>query len=81
VPADAVQTEQAVLAAAGHPGPVYLRLGKSEVPVLFDAGSPFRIGEAILVRPGREVTILALGTMLGRALEAAKALEAKGISA
>jgi transketolase len=80
VPADAVQAGQAVLAAAGHPGPVYLRLGKSEVPVLFDPGSPFRIGEAVEVRPGLDVTVLVAGTLLGQALEAAEALAREGIS-
>ena len=70
-----------MLAAARYPGPVYLRLGKSEVPILFEPGSPFRIGEALPVRPGRDVTILALGTMLGPSLEAAEALAELGVSA
>jgi transketolase len=81
VPADAVQAAQAVLAAARHQGPVYLRLGKSEVPVLFETGSPFRIGEAVLMRSGRDVTILVLGTLLSPALAAAEALGKRGISA
>jgi len=80
-PADAVQAGQAVLAAARHQGPLYLRLGKSEVPILFEPGSPFRIGEAVLVRPGRDVSILVLGTMLSPALEAGEALGKRGISA
>lgn len=80
VPADAVQTEQAVAAAAEHQGPVYLRLGKSEVPVLFEAGYSFRIGEAVPMRPGRDVTVLVAGTLLGQALSAAEALEREGIS-
>ena len=80
-PADAVQAGQAVLAAARHQGPLYLRLGKSEVPILFEPGSPFRIGEAVLVRPGRDVSILVLGTMLGPALEAGEALAKRGIGA
>lgn len=79
-PADAVQTEQAVLEAARRPGPVYLRLGKSEVPVIFDSSSPFRIGEAVPMRSGRDVTVLAAGTLLAAALSASEALERKGIS-
>jgi transketolase len=80
VPADAVQAEQAVLAAAEHTGPVYLRMGKSEVPGIFEAGSPFRIGEALLLRPGRDVTVLVAGTLLGQALRAAEELEREGTS-
>jgi transketolase len=81
VPADAVQAEQAVTAAAELRGPVYLRMGKSEVPVLCDRTVPFRIGEAVLMRPGRDVTILVTGTLLGPALEAAEALGREGIAA
>jgi transketolase len=80
VPADAVQAGQAVLAAAEHTGPVYLRMGKSEVPGIFEAGSPFRIGEALLLRPGRDVTVLVAGTLLGQALRAAEELEREGTS-
>ncbi len=79
VPADAVQAEQAVLAAAQHRGPVYLRMGKSEVPVLCDPAAPFRIGEAVPLRAGRDVTVLVTGTLLGPALKAAEALEKEGI--
>jgi len=81
VPADAVQAGEAVLAAARYQGPLYLRLGKSEVPILFEPGSPFRIGEAVPMRSGRDVTILVLGTMLGPALAAAEELAERGISA
>jgi transketolase len=79
VPADAVQAEQAVLAAARRPGPVYLRMGKSEVPVFFDPASPFRIGEAVPMRSGRDVTVLVAGTLLGKALQAAETLEREGV--
>jgi transketolase len=80
VPADAVQAEQAVLAAAAHPGPVYLRMGKSEVPVLCDPKAAFRIGEAVCLREGREATVLVAGILLGPALEAAEALAREGVS-
>ena len=80
VPADAVQAGQAVLAAAAHPGPVYLRMGKSEVPVLCDPAAPFRIGEAVTLREGRDVSVLVTGTLLGPALEAAETLEGEGVS-
>ena len=80
VPADAVQAEQAVLAAAEHRGPVYLRMGKSEVPVLCDPAAPFRIGEAVSLRSGRDVSVLVTGTLLGPALEAAETLEGEGVS-
>ncbi|MDI3280660.1 MAG: transketolase family protein [Bacillota bacterium] len=81
VPADAVETEQAVEAAAAHPGPVYLRLGRSEVPVLFDEGYRFQLGKAALLREGKDVAIVACGIMVAAALEAAKELAGEGIEA
>lgn len=81
VPADAVETEQAVEAAASHVGPVYLRLGRSEVPVLFDEGYRFQLGRAASLREGKDVTIIACGIMVAAALEAAEELAREGIEA
>ena len=81
VPADAVQTEQAIAAAAVHEGPVYIRLGKTEVPVVFGPDAGFRIGDAIRIREGSQVTVLVTGTLLGRAMEAAAMAEKEGIEA
>lgn len=81
VPADAVETEQAVMAAAAHQGPVYLRLGRSEVPVVFDENYRFAIGRAALLREGKDVTIIATGIMVATALEAAEQLAGHGFQA
>ncbi|NLS44967.1 MAG: transketolase family protein [Firmicutes bacterium] len=81
VPADAVETHQAVFAAADHEGPVYIRTGRSPVPVLFKESYNFKIGEAIVVRDGKDITIIACGIMVSESLKAAEILAEKGISA
>lgn len=79
-PADAVETEKMMDAAMAIDGPVYIRLGRSDVPVLFDEDYQFEVGKAGLLKDGQEVTIIATGLMVGSALEAAELLEAEGIS-
>lgn len=81
VPADAVETKKAVMAIADFEGPVYMRLGRSAVPVVFDDSYDFQIGESVIVRPGDDVSIFACGIMLAEALEAAESLALEGISA
>ena len=79
---DPVEAELATRAAAAFQGPVYLRLSRAEVPVVFDKASyDFKIGAGVTVAPGSDVTIVATGYMLVKALEAAELLAAKGISA
>lgn len=80
VPADGVETEQAVFAAAGAEGPFYIRLGRPALPVLFDAGYRFRVGRAAVMRPGHDATVIACGIMVAEALRAAEELEAEGLS-
>lgn len=81
VPADAVETEQAVFRAAEHYGPVYIRLGRPGVPVIYDENYRFEIGKAHLLRPGRHVGLVATGIMVAIALEAADLLAKEGIEA
>lgn len=81
VPADAVETKKAVRAAADYVGPVYMRLGRSAVPVVFDEDYDFMIGKAEVVRPGNDVSVFACGIMTAQALEAAEILSGEGISA
>jgi transketolase len=81
VPADAVETRAAVMAAAAHDGPVYLRLLRGATPNLFRPGHPFRIGEAVLVREGSDVALITTGPQLARTLDAADMLAAVGIAA
>lgn len=81
VPADAVETEQAVKALLDYDGPAYLRLGRSKVPVVFDDDYQFVIGKAATLRAGDDVTIIACGIMVEAALTAAEQLATEGISA
>jgi len=77
VPADAIETEKAVYASAEYEGPVYLRLSRAEVPVVFNENYKMEIGKGNLLKEGKDVTIIATGIMVARALEAAKLLESE----
>jgi len=81
VPADAVETEKAVEAAIEVKGPVYLRLGRLGLPVLFDENYRFEVGRAVTLREGSDVTVIACGLMVGQAVEAAEMLAGENISA
>ncbi|MGJ5818941.1 transketolase family protein [Paludibaculum fermentans] len=81
VPADPYETEQALRAALALQGPVYLRLSRMGVPNVHGAGQEFRLGRATRLREGGDVTLIANGTMVCRALEAADLLEQVGVQA
>ena len=81
VPADPVETAAAVRAAAAIDGPVFLRLSRMPVPAVAADAPTFEIGRAAPLRDGRDVTIIAAGVTVARALEAAALLAADGISA
>ena len=81
VPADGVETKQVIMAAAKYVGPVYIRLGRPKVPVLFDETYKFEIGKGVVLKEGTDVTLVATGIMVSKAVEAAEALAAEGISA
>jgi len=82
VPSDPVEIRAAVLAAAEHQGPVYLRIGKEKMPVLNDGPEyRFELGKGVVMREGTDVTIVATGTMVSRALEAVQQLAGEGINA
>lgn len=81
VPADFNQTKQATIACAQHEGPVYLRFGRPSVPIFVKEDAKFEIGKADTIIEGTDVTIIACGHMVWKSIEAAKELEAKGISA
>lgn len=81
-PADDVEARVAVKAAVDYEGPVYLRFGRLAVPVINDPASyHFEIGKGITMKEGKDVTIIATGLEVSESLEAAKLLEADGISA
>ena len=80
-PCDYNQTKAATIAIAEHNGPVYLRFGRPSVPIFTPADQKFEIGKAIQLQEGSDVTIIATGHLVWEALEAAKTLNDKGISA
>ena len=80
-PCDGAEAVKATWAAARHDGPVYLRLtGLNNAPVVFLEEFLFEIGKAITLREGRDVALIATGSMVPLALEAATELEAQGFS-
>lgn len=80
-PADATETAAAVKAAAEYNGPVYLRFGRFNVPVVYDEKNyKFELGKGITVKDGNDVTVIATGIMLNEAIEAEKILKDEGIS-
>jgi transketolase len=81
VPADEVSTPLAVRAAAEHQGPVYIRTGRPKAPIVYRDGCDFRLGKATQVRAGGHFTLIANGLLVAAALEAAAALEKRGVSA
>jgi transketolase subunit B (EC 2.2.1.1) len=80
VPADAVETKKAVMAAAEIKGPVYIRLGRAAVPVLHGEDFVFEPGKAVVMREGGDAAIIAAGVMVAEALAAAEELSREGIS-
>ena len=80
-PADDVEARLAVFAAAEHDGPVYMRFGRLAVPRIFDENYKFEIGKGVYLNEGTDVTIIATGLMVERAMQAAQLLKNEGISA
>ncbi len=81
-PADDVEAKAAVAAAYEHEGPVYMRFGRLAVPVINDnADYKFELGKGIVLREGKDVTIIATGLPVANCLEAAEKLAADGIDA
>lgn len=79
VPCDAVEAKRAAIASADYPGPVYLRLGRSPVPIITKETDLFQIGRANVLRDGDDVAIVACGAMVSHALQAAELLAKEGI--
>jgi transketolase len=82
VPADEPSTRAATRAIAEHDGPCYLRTGRPKVPIIYPDGcKDFRLGKSIEVREGKDVTIIANGIMVAKALEAADELAKENFQA
>ncbi|TCC52630.1 transketolase family protein [Kribbella capetownensis] len=81
VPADPIETAAALRWAAASDGPVFIRVSRMSVPKVYDEDYAFRLGRAITVRAGDDVTLISNGTVLWRAIAAAEQLATEGISA
>lgn len=81
VPADPLETIQALNAVAEFEGPVFLRVSRMGTPAVHPEDYQFQIGKAFKLREGRDLTIIANGTMVARAVAAAEKLSAEGIEA
>lgn len=79
VPADPAQTRAAVRWAAANPGPAYLRIPRFKVPAVTPEDALFEPGQTIQLTDGDDVTVIAIGTMVSRALDAAARLRGEGI--
>lgn len=81
VPCDAIEAKKATIEAANAKGPVYIRLGRSGVPLITKPDSPFTIGKANIIREGADISIFACGHMVYESILACDALEKEGIKA
>jgi transketolase len=79
VPADGIETAKAISMAANTFGPFYVRLGRPKVPVIYPADYQFELGKASVLRQGKDASIIAIGTMVKAALDAATDLQQQGI--
>ena len=80
-PCDFNQTKAATIAIADYEGPVYLRFGRPKVPNFTPENQTFKIGKALTLEEGRDVSIFATGHLVWESIEAKKTLDKKGISA
>jgi len=81
VPCDYLEAKKATIQAAALRGPVYLRFGRENAPIITKEEDVFKIGKAVKLREGKDVTIIACGIMVNAALEAAELLKKENISA
>lgn len=80
-PCDQYETAWAIEAAININGPVYIRLGRSDVPDIYNENTKFEFGKGIELKEGTDVTIIATGIMISKAIEASEELKGQGISA
>ena len=69
VPADAVETEKVIEFLADYEGPMYIRLGRSKVPMVHTQDYQFTLGKGTVLKPGKDVTVVAAGIMVSIALQ------------
>ena len=81
VPADSIEAKKMIPLITEYEGPVYVRISRAEMPIIFDDNHKVEIGKGVVVRNGKDVTLIANGHMLSRSLEAAELLSSRGIDA
>ena len=81
VPCDALEAKRATIGSVNLKGPVYIRLGRSGVPLITKENDPFKIGKADILRDGKDVSIFACGSMVYEAMLACDELKKEGIDA
>jgi len=80
VPADSVETYKSVKACVDYEGPVYVRLGRADLPTITSPDDDFEIGKASVLRDGDDITLIGMGIMVSRCLLAAEELNKHGIN-
>jgi len=78
-PSDGASAKLLLSQAMEYMGPVYVRLGRAAVPVFYDEGSDIKIGKGNLIKDGKDVTVIATGIMVSKAMAAAEILGGKGV--
>ncbi len=81
VPVDSMETYKVIKAIAKTKGPVYVRIGRADVPTLTDEATPFEMNNASVMRDGADVTLIGCGIMVSKCLEAAEELAKHGVDA
>jgi transketolase len=79
VPADAIEAAEVIKVAASDYGPFYIRLSRPKTPIVYSEGYHFTLGKAVTIRQGKDATIIAVGIMVAKALEAADMLARQNI--
>lgn len=81
VPADSTAVPSLLRQVVAFDGPAYFRMGRNPVPVIYDESQGFSLGKAITLREGSDLTMIAMGVMVGLALDAADTLASQGVNA
>ena len=81
LPADYTEAAMATTSIAEHRGPVYMRLARPKTPLIFDDAYEFQLGKAVVMRDGKDITIISSGILLNEVMTASDLLRIKGISA
>ena len=79
-PMDAIELEKMMDVIVEYDGPVYMRVNRNDLPALYPEDKPFEIGQPVVIREGKDITVFAHGVMVSMALKAAEELEKEGIS-